>query len=56
MFTMKEFQRRATVAGALVVLLTVPLACPVTKVIMDWRDRRQHAGSDHGDEQTANAA
>ena len=56
MFTMREVQRRATIAVVVVFFLIVPLACPLTKVIMEWRDRRKYARSDYAHEQTAGAA
>ena len=56
MFTMRELQRRATVVMAVAVLMAVPLACPLTKVVMDWQERRKQAGPDHGGGQTPSVA
>ena len=56
MFTMREVQTNAAIAAAVIFFLIVPLACPLTKAIMDWRDRRKLArpGCEH--EQAAGAA
>ena len=56
MFTVREVQRNATLAAAVVFFLIVPLACPGTKVIMDWRDRRKFARREYGHEQSAGVA
>ena len=53
MFTLREVQRRATIAVVVIFFLSVPLACPLAKVIMEWRDRRKYARSDYENGQTA---
>lgn len=56
MFTVREARTRAAVGAAVVVLLAVPLACPVTKAVLAWHDRRNGVRPDREHGRTAGAA